>query len=101
MSLPDAVVAALRSHRKRQSSDKLAAKPGRWHDSDHVFTSVTGRPQYVSTIGYHFHRLLKAAGLPPMRFHDLRHSCGNLLPARGVDMNAIQELLGHRTFGRR
>jgi integrase len=96
--LPDAVVAALRSHRKRQSAAKLAAKPGRWQESDHVFTSITGRPQYGSTIGYHFARLLKKAGLEPMRFHDLRHSCGSLLLARGVEPKVIQELLGHRNI---
>jgi len=94
--LPDVVVAALRSHRKWQSAAKLAAKPGRWRDTDYVFTSITGRPQYASTIGYHFRRLLNAAGLLPMRFHDLRHSCGSLSLARGVDMKVIQELLGHR-----
>jgi site-specific recombinase XerD len=40
--------------------------------------------------------LLEKADLEPMRFHDLRHSCGSLLLARGVDMKVIQELLGHR-----
>src|SRR5207245_10088269 len=54
-------------------------------------------PQSGSVInGYHFRRLLAKAGLPPMHFHDLRHSCGSLLLARGVDMKVIQELLGHR-----
>ena len=39
--------------------------------------------------------LLKKAGLPSIRFHDLRHSCATLLYDSGIDMKAIQEWLGH------
>ena len=100
IELPQAVVYALRRHRQRQREARLAAKPGRWLESDYVFTSVTGRPQHKSVIsGYHLQRLLKKAGLPAVRFHDLRHSCGSLLLSRGIDPKVIQELLGHRDIG--
>src|SRR2546423_3460785 len=97
IELPQAVVEALRRHRQEQREARLAARSGRWVESDHVFTSITGRPQHKSVIcGYHLPRLLKMAGLPPVRFHDLRHSCGSLLLARGIEPKVIQELLGHR-----
>ncbi|HMC67479.1 MAG TPA: tyrosine-type recombinase/integrase [Gemmataceae bacterium] len=102
IELPQAVVYALRRHRQRQREARLAAKPGRWLESDYVFTSVTGRPQHKSVIsGYHLQRLLKKAGLPAVRFHDLRDSCGSLLLSRGIDPKVIQELLGHRISARR
>ena len=53
--------------------------------------------QYTLT-GGHFKRLLKRAGLPHVRFHDLRHTCATLLLSRGVHPKFVQELLGHATI---
>jgi len=39
--------------------------------------------------------LLKAAQLPAIRFHDLRHTAATLLLAQGVDPRTIMEILGH------
>ena len=46
----------------------------------------------------HMKTLLQRAGLPSIRFHDLRHSCASLLLANGVPMKQIQEWLGHSDF---
>jgi len=42
-----------------------------------------------------FAKLVQKAGLPPMPFHDLRHSAGTILIGMGVNPKVIQELLGH------
>ena len=42
-----------------------------------------------------FASLLKRAGLPKIRFHDLRHTCATLLLGRNVHPKFVQELLGH------
>ena len=39
--------------------------------------------------------MLKAAQLPAIRFHDLRHTAATLLLAQGVDPRTIMEILGH------
>jgi integrase len=39
-----------------------------------------------------------AAGLPPIRFHDLRHTCATILLSRGVHAKLVQELLGYATI---
>ena len=53
------------------------------------------KPHYVTES---FPKLLKANGLRPVRYHDLRHSCASLLLANGVPMKQIQEWLGHSDF---
>ena len=42
-----------------------------------------------------FRALLTAAGLPPIRLHDLRHSCATLLLVQGVNPRVVMETLGH------
>lgn len=49
-------------------------------------------PDYIS---HHFKLLLEKNNLPPIRFHDLRHTAGSLLLEDGVDIKTIQEFLGH------
>ena len=44
------------------------------------------------------HKLEKDAGLPRIRFHDLRHSAATLLLGMGVEMKIVQELLGHSSI---
>ena len=43
----------------------------------------------------HMKTLLQRAGLPSIRFHDLRHTCASLLLANGVPMEQVKEWLGH------
>ncbi len=45
-----------------------------------------------------FHKLLVDAGLPDMRFHDLRHSAATILLVAGVHPKVVQERLGHSTI---
>ena len=39
--------------------------------------------------------MLKRAGIPHIRFHDLRHTCASILFQRNVHPKMVQELLGH------
>jgi integrase len=61
-----------------------------------IFASHTGKPldrSYVS-INY-FSPSLKAAGLPKIRFHDLRHTYARLLIDQGENIKYVQKQLGH------
>jgi hypothetical protein len=42
---------------------------------------------------------LRRAKLPPLRFHDLRHTCASLLLAQGVHPRVVMETLGHSQIG--
>jgi integrase len=45
-----------------------------------------------------FKPLLRHAGLPAIRFHDLRHTCATLLLTKNVNPKIVSELLGHATI---
>jgi integrase len=45
-----------------------------------------------------FKPLLEKAGLPAIRFHDLRHTCATLLLSRNVNPKIVSEMLGHATI---
>ena len=60
-----------------------------------MFTSAIGTALDPRNVSREFHVLLEAAGLPSIRFHDLRHTAATLLLAQGVDPRTIMETLGH------
>ena len=94
VKLPPTVVAKLREHRSRQVTEQLAAP--QWANTwDLVFTTPTGAPLNGRVVLSAFQRKLTGAGLPKVRFHDLRHSCSSLLQAKGISPRVVQEQLGH------
>ncbi len=96
VGLSKRAVEALRSHRKRQLEEKLKAPD--YEDSGLVFATGKGTALDAQNIvNRHFKPLLKQAGLPPIRFHDLRHSCLSLLAQRGEPIRDLQALAGHAT----
>jgi integrase len=94
LRLPVAVVEALREHRTRQLSERIAAG-SRWVELDHVFATRQGRPLMARNVLRDFHRHLETAGLPRQRFHDLRHSYATLLLENGEELGVISRTLGH------
>lgn len=95
LPLPDGLVDTLRQHRTRQLEERLRAG-GRWPaEWDLVFCSTVGTPLDPRNVTKRFQDLLEDAGLDRRRFHDLRHSCGSFLTARGVHPRLIMEILGH------
>lgn len=90
-------VAALRSHRARQSKERLALGSG-YEDQGLVFAREDGAPLHPEWITKRFHALTKAAGLPAIHLHDLRHSAASLALTAGVPMKVVSENLGHSTM---
>ena len=88
-------VETLKAHRARQAEQKL--KLGAlYEDAGLVFATEVGTPLEPSNIDRRsFKPLLKKAGLPNIRFHDLRHTCATLLLQMGQHPKFVQELLGH------
>ena len=88
-------IEALRAHRERQAGEVTRAG-GLWGDPGLVFASTIGTVLDPSNVvGRSFKPLLRRAGLPEIRFHDLRHACATLLLSEGVPVKVVQEVLGH------
>lgn len=94
--LPRFALAALKAHKTRQIEDRLLAG-ARWQQSGMVFSTGIGTPYDPRRLNEDFEKALKQAGLPHIRFHDLRHSAATLLMAQGVPIKMVSELLGHST----
>jgi len=87
-------IASLRAHRAAQLERRLRLGPV-WHDEDAVFDRGDGRPVAARTLHTRFKRLLIQAGVPEIRFHDLRHTGATLMIASGVPAKVVSERLGH------
>ena len=62
-----------------------------------MFTREDGRPLRGGFVSEHFEVLTRQAGLPPVRFHDLRHGAATMLIAAGQPVKVVSEILGHST----
>ena len=76
----------------KQQRNKTGSSP--W-----VFPSPTGGPISPDSVLHMLHRVLKRAGLPRVRFHDLRHTFATLALQNGVDIKTVSGMLGHFSAG--
>jgi integrase len=96
--LPASALGALRAHRARQAADRLALGAA-WADLGLVFPNGVGRPLRPANLADRTHRkLLARAGLPAIRFHDLRHTYATLALGSGVPVKVVSETLGHASI---
>lgn len=97
LPIPDSVVLLLKEHRVNQMKMKLRAGE-RWQEHDLVFTSKLGTQVSLSVLRHHFFKALDDAGLPKIRFHDLRHTAATIMLKNGASMKEVQIALGHDDF---
>jgi len=96
IALDPRTVAALRSWRAAQLEERLAWGSA-WTDSGLVFTREDGMPMHPEWLSDAFDWRIRTAGLPRIRFHDLRHTHASLGLAAGVPVKVMSERLGHST----
>lgn len=68
-------------------------------NDEYVFPSPTGGPISPDSVLHMLHRVLERAGLPKVRFHDLRHTFATLALQNGVDIKTVSGMLGHYSAG--
>jgi len=94
VSVPNSVLESLRRHRTRQLEERVFAG-AKWQEHGLVFTTTIGTPIDPRNVTRHFRSVIRKAGLPAKRFHDLRHTCASLLLAQNVHARVVMEMLGH------
>jgi integrase len=90
-------IVALRAHHDRQTFDRRVAG-SEWNALDLVFCHANGEPLDPSYQTAIFKKAIAAAGVPAIRFHDMRHTAATILLSRGVHVKLVSELLGHATI---
>lgn len=98
LPLPAFVADALRGRIAERDREQRAAKV--WAPNDLVFCTPVGNSIAINTLYDWFTNAktgaVKRAGLPPMRWHDLRASTATLLIEMGVDLETVRRILGHK-----
>jgi integrase len=84
----------LEAHRERQALERAAAGE-RWQENDLIFPTTIGTLLDYKRVTSEFKRILKRAGLPDLRFHDLRHTSISSLLEMGMSINTVQRRAGH------
>ena len=97
VSLDARTVAVLRTWRSAQLGERQACGVA-WQDTGLVFTREDGSQLHPDTVTTVFEQLHRAAGLPPIRLHDLRHTAASLALAAGVPLKVVSEQLGHSSL---
>lgn len=93
VDLDTTTLAVLKGWRASQAAEFAAVgieNPEEW-----VFTDGDGNPIHPHAVYQSFCRIVRNAGLPHLRFHDLRHTHGTLLLKAGVPVKVVSERLGH------
>jgi integrase len=87
-------LAQLEAHWQRQYQERVIAG-NRWQGHDLIFSSSIGSPLDHSNLNKDFKRIINLAGLPDIRFHDLRHSSASLMLNHGIPPIIASRRLGH------
>jgi integrase len=96
IALDGVTIGALRMWRARQAQERLTFGQA-WHDTGLVFSREDGSLIHPDTFSFWFDRQVRAAGVPRIRFHDLRHTHATLALQAGVPAKVVSERLGHAT----
>jgi integrase len=94
LPIPDHLAATLRAARAIQAADRLAL--GELYEaSGFVVVNELGAALSPHALTSRWARMLKAAGVRHIRFHDARHTCGTLMHLQDVPIAVISAWLGH------
>ncbi|MEW6275567.1 MAG: site-specific integrase [Bacillota bacterium] len=92
--IPEDILKELKAHKARQNEERLFFGQN-YHNENLVFCLEDGKPLDPRNFTRKFEGLLRRAGIPKTRFHDLRHTFATRLLELNEHPKIVQELLGH------
>jgi integrase len=99
ISIDPATLGALRALRKQHAARRLFLGESWLGGSDLVMTEPDGSDIHLQVLSRRFKAQAKTAGLPIIRFHDVRHSYATAALAAGVPVKVLSQRLGHADIG--
>ena len=94
LTLGEKTIQAMKYHYDRQQLERITAG-AKWKGSNLMFTTHVGGPLMHRNVLREFKILIGDAGLPDMRFQDLRHTAASLMLNAGVPPIVVSNRLGH------
>ena len=82
----------------QQAIEVLKTQKAKTND-EYVFPSPNGGPISPDSVNNMLKRVLARAGIPKVRFHDLRHTFATIALQNGVDIKTVSGMLGHFSAG--
>jgi len=67
-----------------------------WQENDLIFPSDKGTPRNGYNVSKNFDKAIKQAGLPDIRFHDIRHTVASYMLLHGEPPTRVAGILGHK-----
>lgn len=94
ISVSPSVLELLKEYKQWQleEKDKWGDK---WVENDKLFTQDNGEPTFPGTPSSWFRKFIRRNNLPPLTFHQIRHTNASLLISQGVDISTVSKRLGH------
>lgn len=107
VSIPQELIDVLKEYKRWQNEERLKlgdmwqreekVKYGADYNNDRLFTKYDGSPIFPKTPYIWFKKFREKYNLPPLTFHQLRHTNASLLIAQDVDIVTVGKRLGHAT----
>lgn len=95
---PEILEAALKSALTKQTEEAQRFGSG-YNAHNLVCCRPDGSPLTSNALQHQFRELLGKLGLPPIRFHDLRHTNATLMLRNAVPAKIVSAMLGHSSIG--
>ena len=92
------VVDLLRDYRDNELVQRRITAAQHWREHGLAFPSRVGTPRKGSNLWLSWKRLLKRAGLPDYKFHELRHTAASLALAEGASLFHVSRMPGHSSI---
>jgi integrase len=96
LPLGESALKVLRDHRSAQRGGQVVDLARTKAEAEaYLFTDKTGEPLNPNSVTWRFRAAVSKAGVPRIRLHDVRHTCGTSMLQKGVNPTVVAKILGH------